>query len=68
MKTLGIDEVAELLHKSPRTVREDLRRRPNAIPPTLRIPGSRTTLWLEETVRDWLKSCESKAVGRPRAY
>jgi len=35
-----VEDIAALVHKTPRTVREDLRRRPETLPPVLRIPGS----------------------------
>lgn len=57
MKTLGVDEIAALLHKTPRTVREDARRRPHSLPPRLRIPGSDRMLWLESDVAEWIESC-----------
>lgn len=57
MKTLSVDEIATLLHKTPRTIREDARRRPHSLPPRLRIPGSDRMLWLESDVIEWLESC-----------
>lgn len=65
MKTLGVDEIAALLHKTPRTIREDARRRPHSLPPRLRIPGSDRMLWLESDVIEWLESC--RVTQRKRA-
>ncbi len=56
IKTIGVDELAKLLHRSPETIRSDARRRPNTLPPMLRIPKTRRLLWLEEDVIVWMKA------------
>jgi hypothetical protein len=53
-KLLTCSDLARLLHKSKRTIEVDVTRRPNALPPRLRIPGSRKVLWLEEDVYKWI--------------
>ena len=65
MKTLSVTDIANLLHKTPRTIREDARRRPHSLPPRLRIPGSDRMLWLESDVEEWLAGC--RVVPRKRA-
>jgi predicted DNA-binding transcriptional regulator AlpA len=67
IKTLGVAEMAELLHKTPRTIREDARRRPHSLPPRLRIPGSDRMLWLESDVAEWLEKCRVHPPARRAA-
>ena len=64
MKTLDINKIAELLHKKPGTIHNDLKRRPHAIPPKLDKPGK--LLWLESDVEEWLEKLRTKKKGRPR--
>jgi hypothetical protein len=56
IKTIGVEELAELLHRRPETIRSDARRRPSTLPPILRIPKTRRLLWLEEDVVNWMKT------------
>lgn len=57
MRTLEIGDIAKLVHKTPRTVREDIHRRPHSLPPRLIIPGSAKILWLESDVQEWINKC-----------
>jgi predicted DNA-binding transcriptional regulator AlpA len=66
VKTLDVNQIGELLHKTPGTIRMDASRHPHRLPPRLRIPGSRTLLWLESDVQEWLEKCRQKPKGRPR--
>lgn len=54
-KTLGPDDLAKILHRKESTIRTDCRRRPQSLPPRLKIPGSRRLLWLESEVSKWLR-------------
>lgn len=54
LATIGVDEMATILHKTPRTVSEDVYRRPESQPPRLRIPGSSKILWRVVDVERWL--------------
>ncbi len=68
-KLLNVNDIAELLQKKPETIRNDLRRRPESLPPWIVIPGSKTILWIEEDVENWLDECrvtnkKAKTVGR----
>ena len=65
-QTLGIPEIAALLHKSPNTIRRQVSEQPHLLPPRVVIPGSRRVLWLESTVYAWLKRHEQVKRGRPR--
>lgn len=57
LKTLGPDELAQVLRRSAATIKADASRRPQTLPPRLQIPGSRTLLWLEADVIKWLEEC-----------
>ncbi|NCW85975.1 MAG: hypothetical protein EBV69_07705 [Oxalobacteraceae bacterium] len=57
LKTMTIDELAPLLKRDVETLRRDLNRRPESLPPKLMIPGSRRLVWLEQDVKAWLQSC-----------
>jgi predicted DNA-binding transcriptional regulator AlpA len=58
-KTVDIDYMAKILHKTRRTLEVDVSRRPESLPPRLNIPGSRKVLWLEEDVFKWLQKCRT---------
>jgi len=60
LKTIGIEELSVILRKAESTIKVDLRRRPEHIPPPIRIPGSRKPLWFESDVEDWLKKHRQK--------
>lgn len=68
IETIGIKEVAGILHKSVASVQKDVTRNPEALPPRLNIPGNRRVLWLKTDVIEWLQSKRTvrAAIGRPR--
>lgn len=51
---LSLREVAALLGRSPETVRKDVRRKPQAVPPRLCIPCARQLRWRAQDVERWL--------------
>lgn len=51
---LDLDELAQLLGRSPQTIKRDLRRNPDAVPPRLQLPGTRLLRWREADVDSWL--------------
>lgn len=51
---LDLQALALLLGRSPRTIRRDLRRNPDAVPPRLQLPGTRLLRWREVDVQNWL--------------
>jgi predicted DNA-binding transcriptional regulator AlpA len=65
MKTLDAKELAAILHLSPYTVRSDAIRRPERLPPSLVVPGSRRRLWLEEDVDAWLNRQRQHQAASP---
>ena len=57
VKTLTAEDLAPLLGRAVSTIKTDSRRKPESLPPRLRIPGSNRLLWLESDVIEWLKGC-----------
>lgn len=53
-ETLGIEELAQLLHRSPTTIASEVTKAPHKLPPRLRLPGSRKVLWLRTDVFQWI--------------
>jgi len=53
-KLLKIKDLAEILGRSPTTVRVDVSRRPETLPPRIVMPGSNRVVWDEEDVKTWL--------------
>ena len=51
---LDLFELAELLGRSPETIKKDLRRNPLAVPPRLHIPGTHLLRWRRVDVDAWL--------------
>lgn len=59
-ETMGVAELAALLHKTERTVKKDVSVAPWRLPPRVRIPGSRRVMWLRATVLEWLQQHQEK--------
>ena len=57
--TIDAKALAALLHLSSATVRSDVSRRPWTLPPFIKV-GTKT-VWLLDTVIDWLKAREQVA-------
>lgn len=51
---LGVDQLAELLHRSVNTIRNDAARAPGRLPPLCRLPGHNRLLWRREDVIAWI--------------
>ena len=68
MKTyLDIDELAELIGKSPRTIKQKLSSDPTSVPPKMHIPGSAMLRWRKHEVDVWLAETGSERLpGRRR--
>ncbi len=54
LQLLTLEQLAQLLARSPETIRKDLTRNPAAVPPRVRIPGGRHLRWCLADVEDWL--------------
>ena len=53
-KLLTLEDLAEMLGRSAQTIKKDLRRNPDAVPPRLQLPGTRLLRWRATDVRVWL--------------
>ena len=47
-------QLGAILHKSEATVRSDVHRAPERLPPRIVMPNSHKLLWLRSTVEAWL--------------
>ena len=52
---LDLSALSRLLGRSPETVRRDMRRNPEAVPPRVQVPGTRLLRWREADVQAWLE-------------
>lgn len=62
-ETLDAAGLARIIPLSEKTIRADVSRRPWLLPPFAKV-GTRT-VWLRQTVLDWLKQRERTAVAPP---
>jgi len=60
---LGVDELAEILHKSPSSIRSDASRNKSALPPICRLPGTKRLLFRAEDVDAWIAGYVDRAQG-----
>ncbi|EMG2114274.1 DNA-binding protein [Pseudomonas aeruginosa] len=51
---LTVDQLSTYLHKSVASIRSDVTRNPQALPPLCRLPGTKRLLWRVEDVERWL--------------
>lgn len=65
INTVGPEYLAPLLRKTVETIKSDARRKPEALPPRLKIPGNAKLLWLESDVIDWIKACSTAKQKAP---
>lgn len=53
---LTVEQLARLVHKSPSSIRSDVSRNPNSLPPICRLPGCKRLLWRLQDVDAWMAS------------
>lgn len=51
---LSVEQLSACLHKSVASIRSDVTRNPQALPPICRLPGTKRLLWRTEDVECWL--------------
>lgn len=51
---IDIKALAAMLQRSPETIRKDMARNPAAVPPRVRLPGTRLLRWRTADVEAWL--------------
>lgn len=77
MQLLNIQQLAEIIHKSPLSVANDVTRNPSALPPFARISGR--ILFEKTLVDEWVRSKfndhahlnsvnKKRSAGRPRKH
>ena len=66
MKIVGIKYICELLNTTERTIRADIVRRPQYVPPPIIILGITLLLWEKDVIDDWLDKRQIKVKGSPR--
>ena len=54
LETITIQQLAEILNRSPSTIATEVSKSPHKLPPRLKLPGSRKVLWLKSDVEDWI--------------
>ena len=64
--TLGVNQVAALLKKAVATLRSDMVRRPQSLPPFFKLPHGRRVLWLKATVLEFIHDAAVRANAAPR--
>lgn len=67
--TITSSELAAILGLSPNTIHSALVRRPDRLPPPIRIPGSNRLIWRRKDVDTWIDAFQSQPAnpirGRP---
>lgn len=74
-----VEQLAAFMHKSPASIRSDVSRNPEALPPICRLPGNKRLLWRWADIDAWVSqhvrhdhvinlthSISTKKRGRPR--
>lgn len=61
VKILKAEDLAPLLGRAASTIKADVRRRPESLPPRLKIPGSNRLVWVEADVIDWINEQRKKS-------
>ena len=63
-KLLDLAELAEVLGRSPETIKKDIKRNPAAVPPRLQLPHTRLLRWRAVDVNTWLGQYVQAVGGR----
>ncbi|MAB98755.1 MAG: hypothetical protein CMK71_11925 [Pseudomonadaceae bacterium] len=65
---LTVDQLSAFLQKSVASIRSDVTRNPQALPPICRLPGTKRLLWRVEDVEAWLaEHVVGSALAKPVA-
>jgi predicted DNA-binding transcriptional regulator AlpA len=60
---LNLEDLAQLLGRSPDTIKKDMRRNPDAVPPRMKLPGTRLLRWRLVDVQAWLQKLSGGCHG-----
>lgn len=55
IRMLRAEDLAPLLGRAASTIKTDVRRRPETLPPRFKVPGSNRLMWLEADVLAWIE-------------
>jgi len=68
MRMLTVDDLSAILSKSIHSVRSDVHRNPDSLPPLTPLPGTRRLLWHPDDVDAWLRrhSNDQKQIPQPQ--
>ena len=66
LKMMTVEELSALIHRAVPSIKSDLTRKPESLPPRIKMPGSKRLLWLEQDVIDWLQMCRQVTQQRTR--
>lgn len=58
--TIGVEELAAMVHRAVPSIKSDLIRKPESLPPRVKMPGSKKLLWLKSDVIEWLHQCREE--------
>jgi hypothetical protein len=59
---VSVEQLSQLMHKSPASIRSDASRHPSALPPICRLPGNKRLLWRVEDIAAFFASCVVSSV------
>ena len=62
---IGIAELAQRLHRAEATIRTQVTREPEKLPPRFLIPSSSQVVWMLSTVIEWMVKQQSSAFPTP---
>lgn len=60
MHLLDLNDLAALMKRSPDTIKKDMKRNPQAVPPRVQIPGTRLLRWRTADVDAWLANLSTE--------
>lgn len=63
LETVNVDGLAQILRRSPATIKTQMSRDPERVPPA--FPGSWPTMWRLITILEWMDKIEGRAPTRP---
>jgi len=63
-QTIDASYLGKLIGRSTKSIRVDVTRRPDTLPPRFIIPGTRKVLWRVKDVRDWMDGIAELEIER----
>lgn len=66
-QTIDASYLGKLIGRSTKSIRVDVTRRPDTLPPRFIIPGTRKVLWRVKDVRDWMDGIAELEIERRMA-